>query len=97
MSQKEFFEIDVDGGKLGVARWPGRGPKLLLVHGISASHMAFASVRMEPVFMILSESAGIAAHLAAKEDLPIQQTPYARILPKLRQRRQILSIEDVES
>ncbi|MCP5200603.1 MAG: alpha/beta hydrolase [Gammaproteobacteria bacterium] len=44
MSQKEFFEIDVDGGKLGVARWPGRGPKLLLVHGISASHMAWSQV-----------------------------------------------------
>ncbi|MEZ5393834.1 MAG: FAD-dependent oxidoreductase [Bryobacterales bacterium] len=70
---------------------------LLVTFCVSASHMAFASVRMEPVFMILSESAGIAAHLAAKEDLPVQQTPYARILPKLRQRRQILSIEDVES
>jgi lipase len=44
VSNKEFIEIDVEGGRLGVANWPGRGPKLLLVHGISASHMAWSQV-----------------------------------------------------
>lgn len=43
-SQKRMLEIDVDGGKLAVAHWPGSGPTLLLVHGISASHMAWSEV-----------------------------------------------------
>ncbi len=40
----EIVEVEVDGGKLSVARWPGSGPTLLLVHGISASHLAWAPV-----------------------------------------------------
>lgn len=44
MADKEILEIDVDGGSLSVARWPGDGPCLLLVHGISASHMAWSQV-----------------------------------------------------
>ncbi|MEX2481752.1 MAG: alpha/beta hydrolase [Gammaproteobacteria bacterium] len=41
---KEMLEIDVEGGKLAVAHWPGAGPTLLLVHGISGSHMAWGQV-----------------------------------------------------
>ena len=44
MSEKRFVEVDVDGGSLNVAHWPGDGPTLLLVHGISASHMAWQPV-----------------------------------------------------
>jgi hypothetical protein len=59
--------------------------------------MAFASVRMEPVFMILSESAGIAAHLAVQGNLSVQDVPYERLLPELNERKQLLRIEDVPS
>ncbi len=41
---KRFVEVAVDGGPLTVAHWPGDGPTLLLVHGISASHMAWEEV-----------------------------------------------------
>jgi lipase len=41
---KRILEIDVDGGKLAVAHWPGSGPTLLLVHGISSSHMSWSEV-----------------------------------------------------
>ncbi|MEQ8230392.1 MAG: alpha/beta hydrolase [Gammaproteobacteria bacterium] len=41
---KRFVEVAVDGGPLTVAHWPGDGPTLLLVHGISASHMAWGEV-----------------------------------------------------
>jgi len=43
-THKRMLEVDVDGGKLAVAHWPGAGPTLLLVHGISASHMAWGEV-----------------------------------------------------
>ena len=45
--------------------------------------------------MILSESAGVAAWLAAQDDLPVQEVPYAKLRPVLNERQQLLSIEDV--
>lgn len=41
---KTMMEFELDDGPLTVAHWPGDGPVLLLVHGISASHMAWAQV-----------------------------------------------------
>ncbi|MEQ8660996.1 MAG: alpha/beta hydrolase [Gammaproteobacteria bacterium] len=41
---KRFVEVAVSDGSLTVAHWPGSGPTLLLVHGISASHMAWGEV-----------------------------------------------------
>src|SRR5688500_20002630 len=37
---------------------------LLVVAAVSASHVAYASLRMEPVFMMLGHAGGLAAHLA---------------------------------
>jgi hypothetical protein len=39
---------------------------LLVVAAISASHVAYSSLRMEPVFMMLGEAGGTAAHLARR-------------------------------
>ncbi|MGR8918346.1 MAG: alpha/beta fold hydrolase [Gammaproteobacteria bacterium] len=44
MPEKEMLEVPVAGGSLAVARWPGDGPTLLLVHGISASHLNWVPV-----------------------------------------------------
>lgn len=66
---------------------------LLVTFCVSASHMAFASLRMEPVFMILSESAGIAAMEAAKADIAVQAVPYDFLRPKLINRNQLLKLE----
>lgn len=45
---KEIVEVAVPGGKLAVARWHGLGPPLLLVHGISGSHLAWSRIAEEP-------------------------------------------------
>lgn len=39
---------------------------------LSASHIAFGSIRMEPVFMVLGQSAAVAAQLAIKNNKPVQ-------------------------
>ena len=44
MAQKQMLKIDVEGGQLACAHWPGEGPDLILVHGISASHLAWMPV-----------------------------------------------------
>lgn len=61
----------------------GQCENLLVPWSLSASHMAFGSIRMEPVFMILSQSAAIAADLAIRDNLPVQQVPYSRLRPAL--------------
>ncbi|GAF88309.1 unnamed protein product, partial [marine sediment metagenome] len=49
----------------------------------SASHIAMTSIRMEPVWMILGESAGVAASMAITLDTPVQDVPYDALETKL--------------
>jgi hypothetical protein len=43
---------------------------------VSASHVAHGSIRMEPVFMVLSESAAIAAKIAIQKNIDVQDLDY---------------------
>jgi hypothetical protein len=75
---------------------------LLVPVCISASHTAYGSVRMEPVLMILGQSAGVAAALAIDQnDGVVQDVSYSSLEKKLRQEGQILEepmewVEDLE-
>jgi hypothetical protein len=48
---------------------------LLVPVCVSSSHIAFGSIRMEPVFMILGQSAATAALLSLAENLAVQDLP----------------------
>jgi hypothetical protein len=50
---------------------------------ISSSHIAFGSIRMEPVFMILGESTAIIASIAIQNKSSVQDVTYAELQPKL--------------
>ncbi|MFD1034800.1 FAD-dependent oxidoreductase [Sphingomonas hankookensis] len=65
---------------------------LLVPVALSASHIAYGTIRMEPVFMILGQSAANAADLALRSSLPVQQVPYADLRARLLQERQVLSL-----
>ena len=71
---------------------PTRGEcnNLIVPVCVSASHIAFTSLRMEPVWMILGESAGVAAALAADNGIAVQDVPYKQLRPKLENLKQIL-------
>jgi hypothetical protein len=56
---------------------------LLVPWALSSTHIAFGSIRMEPVFMILSQSAATAASLAIDEDLSVQEVPYEQLRERL--------------
>ena len=46
---------------------------LLVPVALSASHIAYGSIRMEPVFMVLGQSAAVAASMAVDADVPVQE------------------------
>jgi len=50
---------------------------LLVPVAVSASHMGFGTLRMEPCWMALGEAAGVAAHLMIECDLPARLIPIA--------------------
>ena len=50
---------------------------------ISASHIAFGSIRMEPVFMVLGQSAATAASLAIDGAIPVQKLSYEKLKEQL--------------
>lgn len=57
---------------------------------ISSTHPAYGSSRMEPVFMILGQSAGAAAAIAIDEDIPVQDVNYGKLRKLLSSEGQIL-------
>ncbi len=63
---------------------------LLVPICLSASHMAFGSIRMEPVFMVLGQSAATAASLAIDAGSPVQDIDYTALKTRLEADHQIL-------
>ncbi len=63
---------------------------LLVPVCLSASHIAFGSIRMEPVFMILGQSAASAASLAIDEGVGVQALDYEKLRGRLVSDGQIL-------
>jgi hypothetical protein len=59
----------------------------------SATHIAYGSIRMEPVFMILGQSAATAAALAIDGNLDVQDVPYATLRARLLEDGQVLEHE----
>ncbi len=67
---------------------------LFVTFAISATHVAFGSTRMEPVLMILSQSAAVAADLALEQGVAVQRVDYGRMAKRLVAAGQILTVPD---
>ncbi|MFH1746514.1 MAG: FAD-dependent oxidoreductase [Planctomycetota bacterium] len=63
---------------------------LLVPVCLSASHIAFGSIRMEPVFMVLGESATVAAIQALEDGVDVQDINYEQLADELEAAGQIL-------
>lgn len=66
---------------------------LFVTFALSASHTAFSSIRMEPVFMCSSQSAATAAVQAIEDQVPVQKVDYAKLKARLEKDGQILEWE----
>jgi hypothetical protein len=56
---------------------------LLVTSCISATHAAYGSLRMEPVYMVMGQSAGTAAVLAIRGGVAVQDVPYEQLRERL--------------
>jgi len=63
---------------------------LLVPVCLSASHIAYGSIRMEPVFMVLGQSAATAAVIAIDDQVPVQSVDYAKLEKRLLADHQVL-------
>lgn len=68
----------------------GECGNLLVPVCVSSSHIAFGSIRMEPVFMILGHSAATAAAIALDQGLAVQDVPYSTLKAQLIKEGQVL-------
>ncbi|MEC3878140.1 FAD-dependent oxidoreductase [Parapedobacter sp. 10938] len=66
---------------------------LLVPVCLSSSHIAFGSIRMEPVFMILGQSAALAASLAIDNGTDVQEVAYAALENELLTVKQVLATQ----
>ena len=57
---------------------------------LSSSHIAYGSIRMEPVFMVLGQSAAIAASIAIDKNVQTHEVPYSELRAALIKSHQIL-------
>ena len=69
----------------------GECENLFVTFAISASHIAFGSTRMEPVFMMASQSAATAAAFAIDDNLAAQQVNHAKLALQLIADSQVLT------
>jgi hypothetical protein len=65
---------------------------LLVPVCLSASHVAFGSVRMEPTLMLLGQAAGLAAAQAARRAVAVQDVDVDALQRSLRDQGQVLSL-----
>ncbi|RYX81982.1 FAD-dependent oxidoreductase [bacterium] len=72
----------------------GECQNLFVPFALSASHVAFTSIRMEPVFMILSQSAATAAAQAIDGNLAVQDVAYDKLHDRLLADGQIMEWQE---
>lgn len=70
---------------------------LLVSVCVSSSHIAFGSIRMEPVFMILGQSAATGACIAIDRSQAVQEVDYSELKTRLEADGQILNYESKTS
>jgi hypothetical protein len=68
----------------------GQAANLIVPVCVSSSHIAYGSIRMEPVFMILGQSAATAAAMAIDSNIAVQDVPYDNLRTRLLADGQVL-------
>jgi hypothetical protein len=73
----------------------GECENLLVPVCLSSTHIAYGSIRMEPVFMVLGQSAATAAAIAVEEGVAVRDVPYEKLRSLLERDGQVLHLPRV--
>lgn len=68
---------------------------LLVPIALSCTHVGISSLRIEGTWMVIGQAAGIAAALAANQDVAVQQVKYEKLRERLLSQKQVLDLPDV--
>lgn len=71
---------------------PTECDNLLVPVALSCTHVAMSSLRIEATWMLIGQSAGIAAALAKTQNIAVQDLPYATLKPRLQAQGQVLTL-----
>jgi len=102
INEGTIFPVRVPGKRHGYAyHIPYRSivPKaeecanLLVPVALSCTHVAISSIRVEPTWMILGQSAGVAAAMTAKKNITVQALPYPALRERLLAQKQVLDLQ----
>ncbi len=70
---------------------------LLVPVCLSASHIAYCSLRMEPVYMALGQASGLAAVMAIKAKIPVQNIDVSALRKKLLEQKAVLELASLKN
>jgi hypothetical protein len=73
---------------------PAECDNLLVPVALSCTHVAMSSLRIEATWMLIGQSAGIAAAVAKTRDVAVQDLPYAILKPRLEAQGQVLTLPE---
>ena len=73
----------------------GECANLLVPVALSVTHVAYCSVRVEPAWMTIGHSAGVAAALAAKSGTDVQRLACAKLKERLLAQKQVVDIPNL--
>jgi hypothetical protein len=101
INEGTIFPVRVPGKAVGYAYQvpyrailpqPAECDNLLVPVALSCTHVAISSLRIEATWMLLGQSAGIAAALAADQNLAVQDLPYTDLKKHLLAQKQVLEL-----
>ena len=73
---------------------PEQCDNLLVPVALSCTHVGISSLRIEGAWMVIGQGAGVAAALAAKDDVAVQELEYAKLRERLLAQKQVLDLPD---
>ena len=74
---------------------PDQCDNLLVPVALSCTHIGISSLRIEGAWMVIGQGTGVAAALAAKNDVAVQDLEYAELRERLLAQKQVLELPEV--
>ena len=71
---------------------PEQCVNLLVPVALSCTHVGISSLRIEGAWMVIGQGTGVAAALAAKDGVAVQEVPYEKLRTRLLAQKQVLEL-----